>query len=292
MNLRYSIILPFILVALISCNNGDNARSHGSIRLGDSASIVTENDSQYLKDIVTDFNSRMPESTEEKDTATTPAPQQPKDTAVATTAAAQPATQQEAAKPAPETPAAQPQGEGLTVAFKDVSIFIPGLSVKTYRKQNLERANGASYQLTGGKLNGNHIKIVSGNVTRISQHYQTVVTIKNDLGTLPLDALSSTTEWQALPGSKGTYTISGLDGRHLQYSKASPAQIRKALERAVRAHRMSKRKEKEWLNSIARVRAVNQPPLSVTLRSVIWKIEGKDARGRNFQKQVRVDLPI
>lgn len=288
MNLRYSIILPFILVALFSCNNGDNARSHGSIRLGDSASIVTENDSEYLKDIVTDFKSQVPERTQETDTAATPAPQQPKDTAVATTVAAQ----QEAAKPAPETPAAQPQGEGLTVAFKDVSIFIPGLTVKTYRKQNLERANGASYQLTGGKLNGNHIKIVSGNVTRISQHYQTVVTIKNELGTLPLDALSSTTEWQALPGSKGTYTISGLDGRHLQYDKATPAQIRKALERAMRAHHISRRKEKEWLNSIARVRAVNQPPLSVTLRSVIWKIEGKDARGRNFQKQVRVDLPI
>jgi len=287
MSLRHSgILIPIVLVTLFSCNMRDNARSHGSIRLGDSSTIVTETDSDNLKDLVTDFSSNVPEHSQNADTATAA----PADTA---TKPAATATQPDAAKPAQPTPAAtQPQGNGLTVAFKDVTVFIPGITVKTYRAQNLEKANGASYQLTGGKLPGNQIKITSGTVTRISQRYQTVVAIKSDLGTLPLDALSNTTDWQALPGGKNGYNITGLDSRHLQYSRANAAQIKKAAERAMRAHRISRRKEKEWMNSIARVRAVNQPPSTVTLRSVMWKIEGKDARGRSFQKQVRVDLPI
>lgn len=291
MSLRYPAILASAaLITLFSCNMRDNTRSHGSIRLGDSSTIVTETDSQYLRDLVTDFNPTIPEHTEEpaSDTASKPAPQQATDT---TTAPAQ-ATAQPTAEEKPKQEATQPQGNGLTVAFKDVTIFIPGITVKTYRTQNLEKANGASYQLTGGKLPGNQIKITSGTVTKVSQRYQTVVMIKNSLGTLPLDALNSTTDWQALPGGRNGYNITGLDSRHLQYSRANNAQIKKALERAMRAHRISRRKEREWLNSIARVRAVNQPPLSVTLRSVMWKIEGKDARGRSFQKQVRIDLPI
>lgn len=295
MSLRHTgILIPIVLVTLFSCNMRDNARSHGSIRLGDSSTIVTETDSDNLKDLVTDFSSNVPEHSENKDTAATaPAQPAPADTTAAkNTAAPTAAAQPDPAKPAPEAPAAQPHGNGLTVAFKDVTVFIPGITVKTYRAQNLEKANGASYQLTGGKLPGNQIKITSGTVTRISQRYQTVVAIKNDMGTLPLDALSNTTDWQALPGGKNGYNITGLDSRHLQYSRANASQIKKATERAMRAHRISRRKEREWMSSIARVHAVNQPPSTVTLRSVMWKIEGKDARGRSFQKQVRIDLPI
>lgn len=247
--------------------------------LGDPATIVTETDSQHLKDMVTDLSPVIPEPA-----PTTETPTQNTDTTkkqeVITTAPVE--------KP---TEAAAPQGKGLTVAFEPVTVFIPNIETKTYRNQDPKKGSGASYQLIDGNLNNNQLKISEGNVTKVSQRYQTVVILKNSLGTLQLDALSNTTEWKELKGNKNTYTISGLDARKLEYADADASDIRKAVERALRAHRIAKRKHAEWLNSVRHTRDANQAPLKVVLRSVIWKIEGKDAKGKVYQKQLRIDLP-
>ena len=51
-------------------------------------------------------------------------------------------------------------------------------------------------------------------------------------------------------------------------------------------------KTQEWLNTAKNVRAANQAPAKVVLRSVMWRIEGKDAGGKNFNKELRIDIPL
>jgi len=51
-------------------------------------------------------------------------------------------------------------------------------------------------------------------------------------------------------------------------------------------------KVQEWVNSLHNVRSLDQKPLFVVLRSVMWKIDGKDAQGKIFSKQLRVDIPL
>ncbi len=261
-------------VLVVSCDYNPS-RTHGAIKLGDSTTIVTEKDSQYLKDLVTDFKPNIPEETPTTDTTHTTSPDTTKKPDPPTTDKSVDATNE----------------KGLTVAFNEATIFIPNIVTKSYRNQDPKKGNGVSYQLISGNVNNNQVKIISGNVTRVWQHYQTVVILKNSMGTLQLDALSNTTEWEELSGIKNTYTITGLDAKKLEHSDANNAEIRKAVERAVRAHRISRRKQAAWLNSVHHVRSVTQAPLRVVLRSVIWKIEGKDATGKAYQKQLRVDIP-
>jgi hypothetical protein len=112
------------------------------------------------------------------------------------------------------------------------------------------------------------------------------------MGTLPVDALSTTTGWEALKGSNNQYKITDLDAKSLDYPHVGVNAIHSAVMKAARRHHFSRRKVEEWENSVRRVRAVNQKPLYIMLRSVMRKIDGKDANGRVFSKQVRVDMPI
>jgi len=264
------------ICSLLAACSGDKKQSNGPIVLGDSSAIVTETDARYLSDYVNDIQSRS----DIADTAgTKPADASPENTDTA--AATAPASSQ--------TQVAAPKGNGLQVAFGQVTVFIPGIQTKTYRNQNLERTSGASYQLQSGNLAGNQLQLSGATITKVSQRYIANVVAQNELGTLNLDALSSTSDWTPLKGNGKVYVITGADRPEVK--NASAAQIRAAVSRAARNKRMSRQNVQKWENALRNVRSVNQAPLKVVLRSLMWKIEGKDATGKAFQKQVRIDLP-
>jgi len=281
----YATISGIAICALLySCSN-NGGKSRGPIVMGDSNTIVTERDSQYLRDFVTDINPPEPKPEEEVKKDTTPV-QQP---ALAT---AQPVAQP-ASQPAPAAQPATTQniGNGLSIAFKEVTIFIPGVSAKMTSRQDLQKANGATYRMQSGNLNGAQIKMNGATITSVAQKYETDVAAKNNLGTLWLDDLAGSTAWQALKGGSNVYTITGLDPSQLAIKNASPAAIRNAITRSIKAAKLNRKKQQDWQNALRNVHSVRQKPIVVSLASVTWKIEGKDAHGKSFQKQVRIDMP-
>lgn len=268
--------LPVVICFLLgtsSCNEIGSKKSRGPIVMGDPATIVTETDSQYLQDMVLDYHP-TPATAARKDTVATPAPD------TTTAIAQQPVTANDARE---EQPASKTEKvNGLEMDFGNAAIVITGISGK---------GSGTSYQLKSGSLNGKQIKPTEGTIDKVSQRYQTVVVVENNMGTLVLDNLSTTTGWQSMKGS-GSYTISGLDERKLEAPKVTPASIKSAVSRATRKKRMSKRNEQKWLASVKNSPNANQEPLDVKLRSVMWKIEGKDSKGKPYSRQVRVDMPL
>lgn len=264
---------------LASCGDGKKA-ADGPIVLGDSATIVTEEDPNQLKDLVTDLNPVIPPSEEPKE-------ESPATAEAATTASVAPTTTQ----PAQPTAAALPSGQGLRAEFKDVTVVIPGLEVKQAGNKNLERANGAVYTLENGKINGATLT-ASGTITKVSQRYQSVVLMTSDVGELVLDQLSITSGWKEVKGNGNTFAIRGLDAGSIEYYDADADDIRRAVERAAKRRRLSRRKVQDLVSDVRRVRSVSQKPLHGELRSVMWKIDGKDASGRAFSKQIRVDIPM
>lgn len=268
-------------VFFFSCKDTPS-KNHGPIVLGDSSTIVTETDESKLQDMVTSLQPVITPSEEPKDT---PAAQQPQ-AAADTTPKEKPVVKEEPA----QQPAA-PTGNGLTATFKETTVLLPGVSAKIAGRTNLERANGAVYTWQSGNVNGNSLKI-SGNITKVSQRYQSVIVLKSNMGTIPVETLNTTSDWVPLKGGKGVWRISGLDAGSLEYPEANANLIRSAVTRAAQRRRMSKKKIQELLATIRNVKSTNQKPLSVTLRSVMWKIDGKDANGRNFSKQIRMDFPL
>ncbi len=276
MNKRWHIIALTAGIALLTASCNDGGSNDGTpIVLGDSASIVTEADEQQLKDLVTDLQPVIPPSKDPEE---------------------EPAKTDTVAKPAPQEQAvaALPSGPGLKAEFGELTVMIPGLDVKIGGSSDLRKAYGASYMLNGGEINGGTLllKPEGGEIVKVYQRYQSVVMMKSDIGDIILDALTITASWKEVNGSGNKYGITGLDKGSIQYHRANAGDIRSAVQKAARKHRVSRSKMNDMINDVRKVRSVNQSPLHGELRAVMWKIVGKDANGKPYTRQIRIDIPI
>ncbi|MBC7553612.1 MAG: hypothetical protein H7257_06495 [Taibaiella sp.] len=95
-----------------------------------------------------------------------------------------------------------------------------------------------------------------------------------------------------MPAGTNYCNITGLSENELQFADADNRDIRNAVQKSARSRRLSSKKTQEWLSVMGNPRTANQKPLMVVLRSVMWKIDGKDAAGKMFSKQIRVDIPM
>jgi hypothetical protein len=261
---------------MLSCNSGDQFKSRGPIVLGDSSMIVTETDSQYLGDIISDYAPVL--------AAATPAP-----TPVAQSAP-NPVDTQAAETPPLATNNAET--EGLTVDFDEISVFIPDIQTKTFSNSKINK-KAAAYMLTEGTLAGNKLQFSgSGKVTRVTQRYETVLAINGKSGQLILEGLARTTNWNTLKLNNGEVLLTNLDAKNLQYLKVTQARIRTEVTKTVKAKKLGRQDQQDYLNAVSKVRSANQKPMSVVLRYVIWQITGTDQNGKSFTKELRIDLSV
>lgn len=261
---------------LAACGDGNNTTDVPPIDMGDPATIVTETDTQYLADIVPDLNL---------------APDRPVRIASteADTSPAATDSQQTVGINEPQSVAA---GAGLRVPFPQVTFFVPGIDTRTYREPNLEADYGASYELTEGSLVGNKVVIKAAEISDVYMRYQTIVVARDKLGTLPLESLRKLTDWKKIKGNNGVYTIDGLEPGKLQGIKVSNKAIRRAVNRDARNRNWSRGGIRQWQNAVRNTSNTSQKPLHIELRSVMWKVTGKDENGRPFTRQLRIDVPI
>jgi hypothetical protein len=254
---------------LTACNADGSNKSRGPIVLGDSSTIVTESNTAVLQDQVPDLKPVI--TSDENETRTA------KDTAK---------SQQLPASgngPAQAAPAG-----GLVVPFKEVTLNIPGITTRSYGKPDLQKARGATYQLTGGSLSNAQLRISGGQVNKVSQRYQTMLMLKDGGDELILESLpKQTSDWEVLNGSNGVYGISRLNSNQLEYDLPSANALRNAVQQAARRAHLNRRDTQDWLDAVRNLRSANQSPATVVLRSVMWRVEGK-----GFNKELRVDVPI
>ncbi len=271
MRVHYLLLLAF-LPFIFSCNNTSNKhKSRGAIILGDSSTIITETNPTYLEDYVSDLRP----STDTISLIDTSTVSQIKTDTVATVQ---------------KTPAAS--GKGLSVEFSEVTIVIPNIEARSFKNQNTKTLNGVSYQLTDGALQGNQLTITGGKVNRVSQRYISTFVVTKGSKVMELDKMDETTSWKVIKGSGGIYKISGLETSQLDYKKVSASAVRTAVSRTAKANRMSRSEIREWENSVKNIKTATQAPIKLILQSVMWKIEGKDAKGKSFTKELRIDMPI
>lgn len=269
----YILYLLGLIFLLPSCNEMSQHENHGPIVFGDSATIVTETNTKNLQDMVIDLHPDIPAPAPAGTDTTKKAEAKPTDTTHTITTA----------------PAVVAAINGLNVPFKEITVSIPDINTKSYGSQNPTKANAMTYQLLSGSLAGKQLRISNGTAGKVSQHYQTIVVLENDLGILPLETLTNITDWEELHGKNNVYALAGLSGK-LEAADFNMNSLHKAISKAARKHHLSRASEHAWINSVRNVRS-NKKTIQTVLRNVVWKIDGKDAGGKSFSKQLRIDLP-
>lgn len=259
------------VVTLQSCTNNKEGKNARPIILGDSSSIVTETDSTYLTDLVLDLDfGPMPDIEDLQDSS----------------------KQNNQRANVPLSKEMMLSGGGLKAPFPEVTMFIPGITTRTFQDIDYKKANGASFQLTSGELNDNYLILQGATELDVAMRYQTVIVVRTDLGMLELSTMKTLTEWTSVSGKNGMYKIEGLTPNKLQHDRGGNAAIIDAVNRATKRKRMSRATRVAWESSVKDANSTSQRPLYVELTTVMWRVRGKDKDGSNFQKQLRIDIPI
>ena len=272
MNTRASAAILGAALFLTSCDNLARRQSRGPIALGDASTIVTETDSQYLQDMVPDPAFDAPATAAAApDSMPVAVSAPPLDTASNTTSNVQRPTSNE---------------PGLTADFGDVQVILPGVSARE-ASRSVKGSKAAAYTLSGTGFGGKTIAVRGGTVKRIQQRtgYSAVVdmagkpALLSDLGT-------QYTGWQTLQGKGGDYALASAAAPSFN---ASASTIKTAVQKAARRQRLDRKAEQKLLQS---VRGMTSAPLSLVPRAFTWKIDGTDAGGKAFSKEVRIDVPL
>jgi hypothetical protein len=236
--------------------------------------IVSETDPQYLSDNVTDLVPPKAEVSVDTPEVKADAPKEKE----------------------PEAPVAQnviaDQGKGLTVPFKGLSISIPGVDVRNAKQVDWNTAKGVAYTFEKGNLANATLQFKGASIIKVMQRYQTVALVKTAKGkNLKLNSIPTySSEWQALKGNANTFAIAGINEKDLKFDQKFSLQAAKnAVQKSARDNKVNRKEEDELLNSVNKSRSYNQEPLSVALKSITWKITAKDATGKTFEKELRID---
>ncbi len=260
-------------VLVSACGNNTELKNRGPIVLGDPSTIVTEKDSQYLKDEVMDL---VPSQRLQVDTAVTLSRKPERTTVSADTV-----------KPAEQT------ASGHTISFGTTKFVFAGLQAKDARRQNADRDNGLTYTLRSGNPASAKLYVYGIKNVTVKQRYQSRLMLKSGLGSVDLRDLGLyTSGWNninpAQSGSTATIGLSGLN--NIGYSQVNNNKIRNAADRELRKRRTNSRTIQNWMKEIRKVRNANDAPCDIILDNVQWQISGTDANGRPFQKTIRLDV--
>ncbi len=145
-----------------------------------------------------------------------------------------------------------------------------------------------------GNLTANTKMQVTGSAKdlKIEMRYISTVLFENEWGNFQISSLGKTSDWSELKGTNGNFTLKMLQANSIETKKTNPTQIRQALTKAISRKRLSKAQKQQFEKLKDRIHSVQQEPLKVAVRSVMWKIQFNDEKGKPKVKQLRLDLPI
>ena len=264
---------------LASCgNNKSDSANNGPIVLGDSSTIVTEKDSQYLKDNMLDWE-----------------PQKVADTSnIKPTAVATPEKTEEPAvkEPVKET-AKETIASGYTIAFGNIKIVFEGISANDASKQNPQKQDGLSYIVKSGDIEHSKIHIYGVKDANVKQRYQSRLTLNSKLGTVDLRNLGLyMSGWENAPESKsgGQPVFSLSDLNDIEFSTINNNKIKNATDHELRKRRTTRKVIESWMKEISKTKNANDKPCEIILDNVQLQISGTGTDGKTFRKNIRMSI--
>jgi hypothetical protein len=265
------IYLLFSLALAVSCHEPVEKKS--SIVLGDSSTIVTENNSKYLQNQTADISPISKKSSEGE--------------------ISKMMTQLDSAhsvKKLEEQPSPAPI-KGFTIRFAEGDVVFEGLSAHAININQDERsANSVSYVWDAGNLDEmvldvkglSEVKVEQRTFTRLSVDNGEEMIVLNDLGKF-------ISPWFTLP-TKTNRFISLSSNSH-QFFAIDNKKIVNALDRELRKKHKSREDIKTWMGEIKRTQTYSDPPCKLILASSQWRVMGMQD-GKRIQKLIQFDIPL
>lgn len=260
---------------LLSCK--ENVVNKIPIILDDSSLIVTEVDTQYLKNITEDI---APVGKKVKSSAT----QISQMMAQVDSMNASKKLEQEVVEKV------DIHIKGFEIHFAECNVTFENVEAHALNNTQNERAtNSVSYLLDVGSMLDTKLEIHQLEDCSVEQRLFIKLAILHQDQTIILHELGKNiTDWQILAGKNNRFV--SLSSNSLVYDQADGNKIRLALEKTLKQKRKNKDEIKEWMSAVAKVNKSSDAPCKLIAVSSQWRIVGKKD-GKNIRKLIQFDIP-
>jgi hypothetical protein len=261
----------FFLIFLISCKE-EKPKNSKPITLGDSTTIVTENDSAYLVNYTKDISPVKKQSSERQIT--------------------QMMVQVDSLKASQKlenTGNKMPEKiQGFTINFNECSVILNGMIAHALNNTQDERKlNSVSYLKDGGQFLDTKIQIDGLTEVRIEQRIFTKLFVEQNNETYELNDLGKfTSQWFNLAGKDNQFVSTSSNS--IGFNSVDHAKIKNALDRELRKKKLDRKQIEAWMKLIDKTQSYTDAPCVVKIVSSQWRIFGVK-NGKKVQKLIQFD---
>ena len=269
----YGMLLSGVIM-LHACGDDKKSSSNQPIILGDSSSVVTETDSQFLYNQTEDIAPNNHKSSSKK--------------------IAQMMVQVDslnATKKLEETPVSQTPLLGLTVSFEDFDVIFNNLSAHpSKRDPDARKSNNVSYIYDGGDFQEMKIQVKNLHEVSVEEKLVTKLTAVTQNERFVLQSLGTySSSWYTLPGKENLFISTGKNS--IQFNDVNQAKLKTAFTNALQAKKKNSNFTKKALEEVKNARAAIDAPFKIELYSVQFIVKGT-VNGTKIKKLIRFDIPL
>ena len=268
-----------LLIALVSgavlagCGN-DHKHKGKPIVMGDPSTIVTEVDSQYLKNFTEDIS---------------PVNKKPSEGAI--TKMMVQVDSADASKKINEENTTATSINGFTIHFEECEVVFDGLAAHALNNNQDERTlNSVSYVKDGGEIFNLNLEIKGLSDIRVEERIGTKLIVTNDSDSYLLNDLHKfTSPWYPLAGKVNRFV--SVSSNSMQFHAFDKGKLRNAFDRELRKKKIVNSEINTILKKIDNVASYSDEPCKIVIATVQWRIFGmKD--GKKVQKLIQFDQPL
>jgi hypothetical protein len=273
--LKHFLVAASSTLLLSACTPSTPTTNYTAIVMGDSSTIVTEKDAQYLKNNTLDFK---PTQTEPGiNSKTIPPANTTKDTAVAVI------TKTKDSSNTNTTP------QGFNTHWDKVNINWSQINLKEVSSTgNTYRYKSADKNTQQAAIAGTGLKNIA-----IKQRYRSTLMLSSSRGNVDLRQLGTyTSGWNTInvQEDNGKFTALPLQIKNVQFLSVNHAKIKKAVEVELTKRKASQKDKTNWLKEIRQTHTAKDSPCSIIVNQIELQLTGTGKDGKSFQKQIVIDL--
>jgi hypothetical protein len=272
--MKTTLIIAFVGTTLLASCGNNPAHKGKPIVMGDPSTIVTEVDSQYLKNFTDDIS-----------------PVDHKSSEGAITKMMVQVDSANASKKINEETATPKSLNGFTIHFEECEVVFDGLAAHALNNNQDERTlNSVSYVKDGGDILNMNLAIQGLQDIRVEERIITKLMVSNEDDTYILQDLHKfISPWYNLAGKDNRFV--SVSNNSIQFHPFDAAKLKNALDRELRKKKIVNSEINAILKKLAPVASYSDEPCKIIIASVQWRIFGmKD--GKKVQKLIQFDQPL
>ncbi len=264
--------LPIAIVGCLfflgACTNDLNSGGK-HIRLGDESMIVTETDTNNLKNYTRDISQTEQDEGE----------------------IARIMVQVDSIKVSEELAtftASDSTLNGFSVEFAKCKVVFDGLGAKELTAQNPETNRSVSYMVTSGDLAKMKLKVIGLKEVAIKERIYTKLKVANGDEEYLLKSLGrKISNWFPLAGKENVFIA--LGDNSFQFNDLSNAKLREALKKELLAKKKNQSEINEWMQRVKNTNDYTDAPCKLYVATAQFRISGKNEKGA-VNKLIQFDI--